>query len=312
MSQMDNNAHKLQIRLMGTIIDVTIFHEKPEPILAEVERLLYRYECRFSANRPDSELMAINDQAGVSSVSVHPDLYELIRLGKAHSCVSGSNLNIAIGPLIQLWRIGFADARKPTDEEISACLDIINPENIILNDDQLSVFLAQKGMKIDLGALAKGYIADKILAYLKGVGVQSALINLGGNVLTMGNAPHQVDGFWRIGIQNPAKKRGENSLVLPIRDQSVVTSGVYERTLTIDGETYHHIFSSETGYPVQSELASLTIIAQKSVDCEIWTTRLFGKKLPEIMGQVAVTQGIEAIAITTDGNIYQSFSKSSF
>ncbi|MDQ0221956.1 FAD:protein FMN transferase [Streptococcus moroccensis] len=302
-----HKAHKLQIKLMGTIIDVTIFHQDPKPILTEVERLLYLYERRFSANRPDSELMVVNDGAGQREISVHPDLYELIKLGKAHSCALGSNLNIAIGPLIQLWRIGFQDAKKPIHEEISQVLALIDPNNIQLDDNRQSVYLLKKGMKIDLGALAKGYIADKLLAYLKTVGVSAALINLGGNVLTMGKAPHQEDGYWRIGIQNPEKTRGINSLVLPIRDQSVVTSGIYERTLTIDGETYHHIFSSETGYPVQSDLASLTIISKRSVDCEIWTTRLFGKSLPAIMGEVALEPNIEAIAIMQDGNIYKSF-----
>ncbi|MGT2667552.1 FAD:protein FMN transferase [Streptococcus rifensis] len=300
-------AQKLQVRLMGTVIDVMIFHQRPQPILAEVERLLYLYERRFSANRPDSELMVVNDCAGQRAVTVHPDLYELIKLGKDHSCAPGSNLNIAIGPLIQLWRIGFQDAKKPSHEEISQVLKLIDPNQIQLDDGKQSVYLLKKDMKIDLGALAKGYIADKLLAYLKEVGVSAALINLGGNVLTMGKAPHQEDGYWRIGIQNPEKARGTNSLIIPIRDQSVVTSGIYERTLTIDGETYHHIFSSETGYPVQSDLSSLTIISKRSVDCEIWTTRLFGKSLPAIMGEVALQPNIEAIAIMQDGSIYKSF-----
>ena len=120
-------------------------------------------------------------------------------------------------------------------------------------------------MKIDLGALAKGYIADRIADFLKAEKVTSALINLGGNVLTFGPALHNPDQKWRIGIQNPKETRNTNLMVLAIRDQSVVTSGIYERTFEIDGKTYHHIFNSQTGYPVSSDLASLTIISSLSV-----------------------------------------------
>ena len=134
---------------------------------------------------------------------------------------------------------------------------------------KIKASFSRKRLKIDLGALAKGYIADRIADYLKAENVTSALINLGGNILTFGPALHNPDQKWRIGIQNPKETRNTNLLVLAIRDQSVVTSGIYERTFEIDGKTYHHIFDSQTGYPVSSDLASLTIISSLSVDGEI-------------------------------------------
>ena len=188
-------AAKRQIRLMGTVIDTWIYHDQPEPILEGAEGLLYQYEKRFSANRPDSELMQINKKAGLEPVSVHPDLYELIKLGQVHSCATNSHLNISIGPLVQLWRIGFSDAKLPTPQEVEARRQLIDPRQIIFNDKAQSVFLQREGMLIDLGALAKGYIADKIMAYLRSEGVPSALINLGGNVLTIGLAPHNPDDY---------------------------------------------------------------------------------------------------------------------
>ena len=117
----------------------------------------------------------------------------------------------------------------PFPEEITLLLDIINPNAIVLSEENQSVFLQEKGMKIDLGALAKGYIADRIADYLKAENVTSALINLGGNILTFGPALHNPDQKWRIGIQNPKETRNTNLLVLAIRDQSVVTSGIYEQ-----------------------------------------------------------------------------------
>ena len=269
-----------RVRLMGTVIDVSIYHEEPEPLLDQVEALLHTYNKRFSANDDSSELMKINKAAGLHSVTVHPELFELIALGKWHSCQPGSHLNIAIGPLIQTWRIGFSDAKLPLPEEIPPLLQIINPNAIVLSEENQSVFLKEKGMKIDLGALAKGYIADRIADFLKAEKVTSAL--------------------------NPKETRNTNLMVLAIRDQSIVTSGIYERTFEINGKTYHHIFDSQTGYPVSSDLASLTIISSLSVDGEIWTTRLFGSSLERIFQEVSSQPNLEAIIVDKDNRCFQT------
>lgn len=297
-------ASSRSLRLMGTIIETKIWHPEAEPILDQVEELLYLYKDRFSANDLTSELMEVNLNAGVQAVPVADDLYELIKLGKEHSLAEGSFLNITIGPLVQSWRIGFSDAKLPSPEVISKMLQFINPSDIELDDQEQTVYLKKEGMAIDLGALAKGYVADKIVDFLKRIGVKAGLINLGGNVLTFGQAPHNPDGCWRIGIQDPQNTRGENALVLNIGEESVVTSGIYERTLTINGMTYHHILSPETGYPMESQLASLTIVSKNSVDGEIWTTRLFGQTINQILKEVEETDGLEAVLIGLDGKIF--------
>ncbi|BDD39087.1 FAD:protein FMN transferase [Streptococcus ruminantium] len=291
------------IRLMGTMIETKIWHEQAETILDQVEELLYLYKDRFSANDLTSELMEVNLNAGVQAVPVTQDLYELIKLGKKHSLAEDSFLNITIGPLVQAWRIGFGDANIPHQEIINEKLKLIDPADIELDDEEQMVYLPKKGMAIDLGALAKGYVADRIVEFLKRMDVVAGLINLGGNVLTFGQAPHNPDGYWRIGIQDPQKVRGENALVLKISQESVVTSGVYERTLTVNGKNYHHILSSETGYPIETNLASLTIISKRSVDGEIWTTRLFGQAIPEIFEMVCQIPEVEAVLIDTEGRI---------
>ncbi|HEL2055421.1 TPA: FAD:protein FMN transferase [Streptococcus suis] len=297
-------ASSRSLRLMGTIIETKIWHPDAEPILDQVEELLYLYKDRFSANDLTSELMEVNLNAGVQAVPVADDLYELIKLGKEHSLAEGSFLNITIGPLVQSWRIGFSDAKLPSPEVISKMLQFINPRDIELDGEEQTVYLRKEGMAIDLGALAKGYVADKIVDFLKRIGVKAGLINLGGNVLTFGQAPHNPDGCWRIGIQDPQKTRGENALVLNIGEESVVTSGIYERTLTVDGQSYHHILSSQTGYPIQSQLASVTIVSKNSVDGEIWTTRLFGQEINQILKEVEETDGLDAVLIGLDGKIF--------
>ena len=292
---MQSASHSL--RLMGASITLTIFHEDAQNLLLQSEQLLHLYKNRFSANDIDSELMEINLQAGKKAVQVHPDLFELIELGKKHSIAANSHLNIAIGPLVQTWRIGFSDAKLPSKEEIQTLLQITNPEEIVLDNSKQEVYLSKVGMRIDLGALAKGYIADKLKEFLEEQGVQSGMINLGGNILTIGENP-TYQRPWRIGIQNPILDRGEHVAVIAISDASVVTSGIYERQLVVDGKTYHHIFDRKTGYPMETELASITIVAEKSVDCEIWTTRLFGQNPYDIIEEIEQQPGLEAFVIT--------------
>lgn len=290
-------------RLMGTTITISLVHEQAELLLQQAFDLLKELEYRFNANSVSSELMEINDQAGLTPVKVHPDLFELIALGLEHSLAPNSHLNISIGPLVQTWRIGFTDAKVPSPIEIEAVLPLIHPRYIQLNPSDSTVFLEKKGMKIDLGCLAKGYSADKVAHFLKEKGVTSALINLGGNILTIGNNQSKNGKPWLIGIQDPSNPRGNHLMTIPITDKSVVTSGIYERHLEINGKDYHHIFDSETGYPVQTDLASLTIVSDKSVDGEIWTTRLFGERAASIMWQVENIDGIEAILIDKEGQL---------
>lgn len=205
--------------------------------------------------------------------------------------------------MVQSWRIGFDDARVPSPQKIQKALALSKPENIILNATKQSVFLSQKGMKIDLGALAKGYIADKIMDYLKSEKVTSAMINLGGNVLVYGDNPRNDKGIWRIGIQNPQKPRGNHIGILTLKNQSVVTSGIYERRLKVGNKEYHHIFDQKTGYPIDTEMASLTILSDLSVDCEIWTTRLFGLPVMQALATIQATPRIEGILITKDNRL---------
>lgn len=288
---------KEQVRLMGTVIDIMIEHEEPIILLHNCVEQLKRYEKRFSANNQASELMAVNLQAGQKEVKVHSDLFELIKLGKEHSLPIESYLNIAIGPLTQAWHIGFEDARVPSQTEIASFLKTIDPKRIHLNELDKSVFL-EKGSSIDLGALAKGYIADLMVADLKRKQVTSGIINLGGNVIVFGNPPNENRDEWYIEVQVPEQAQSKEPFLLKVRDKSVVTSGVYERVLTKDGQIYHHIINPNTGYPVETDVLSLTILSDKSVDGEIWTTRLFGKKAEEMIKEINHTKGIEGIVIT--------------
>lgn len=295
-----------QLHLMGTMIDIVVEGPHAKGLTQLASQRLREYEHRFSANDPSSELGEVNRQAGIKPVKVAPELYHLIEVGQAHSVAAGSHLNIAIGPLVQTWHIGFADARVPTSPEIAAKLQLIDPTKILLMPKTSSVYLTEAGMQIDLGALAKGYIADLVVAELRQLGAENGLLNLGGNVLTFGKGPHE-DGLWRIGIRDPQGSVETLAQLLKLADHSVVTSGIYERKLQQDGHSYHHIFDSRTGQPIATEIASLTIISEDSLSGEIWTTRLFGSPVAEILQTIDQQPDIEGLVILQDGS--QHFSK---
>lgn len=296
-----------RIRLMGTWIDLHVCHAEAKLLVAHSIQKLYDYNERFSANDPSSQLMQVNQRAGHAPMAVDPDLFELIKLGKTQSIASEGRLNIAIGPLVKLWGIGFEGAHRPDDSSIAACLEKIDPRQIKLEEASQEVYLAQEGMEIDLGALAKGYFADRIMDDFIRAGAQSAMINLGGNVKVYGSPPkrpHQTN--WRIGIQDPRKPRGQNCAVLQVHNQSVVTSGGYERHLEVDGHFYQHIFDSRTGYPVENEVASVSVLTDQSVMAEVWTTRLYPMGLAEIQAELAQARDYQALVIDKQGRLLAS------
>ena len=290
------------IYLMGTKISLYIKGEETELLAEKAEEMLIRYNEIFSANSDHSQLGMIKKMAGIAPQKVDEELYELIKTGKKHSLNENSFLNIAIGPLIKLWRIGFTEAHVPDKESIEKVLELLNPELIQLDEENKTVFLQKKGMEIDLGAIAKGYFADKVMEFFKDHGAFSAMVDMGGNVLVHGDSPS--DGSdWNVGIQNPFLPRGNAAALVKIRNQSVVTSGIYERVLEKEGSKYHHIFNSKTGYPMESNIASLTVVADRSLDCDIYTTELFGLDAVSIIRKMNNMKDLGAVVITLDGKL---------
>lgn len=297
----------LNIRLLGTNIKIRILHNDPDIILDKCKQMLEDYNERFSIYNQDSELMNINSSAGHNEVKVKDDLFDLIKMGIAHS-KSNDNLNISIGPLVKLWNIGFEDAIVPNKEDIKQKLKVTDINKIKINTDENSIFLEKEGMEIDLGALAKGYIADRIKEYLISEDVLSALIDLGGNIVTIGLNLDSHDLNWKIGLQDPQDTRGNHLMTLELNDLSIVTSGIYERKLSVESTDYHHIISPKTGYPVDSDMLSLSIISERSVVGEIWTSRLFGMDFSYIEETCQKEANIEAIAVYK-GNIIRHTDK---
>lgn len=285
-------------RALGTVINLTVAEPSSEADLDAGYQLIQHFEDKLTVNRPESEVMSINHAAGIKPVAVPEDTYGLI---KRAVLVSRKHLgfNVAIGPLVKLWKIGFKGANKPSDADIKARLKLIDPERIQLDDEQQTVFLEDVGMEIDLGGIAKGYIADQIKKLWLERGVQTGIIDLGGNVLLVGKSQH-ADGMWNIGVQNPIKPRDVSLGVVHIPEKSIGTSGIYERKLIIDGHEYHHMFDSKTGYPIKNNLASVTIISDQSIDGEMWSTIGFYQGIEDGKKLIESQKNIEAVFITKE------------
>ncbi|AGB77668.1 membrane-associated lipoprotein involved in thiamine biosynthesis [Enterobacteriaceae bacterium strain FGI 57] len=297
----DARVYSYSAVLMGSPILLKLF-EHNEPLASRVFHLIKQYEDLLTVNRAQSQVMDINHAAGLNPVSVSRPVYALIKCAKAASLVPGGAFNLAIGPLVKRWKIGFKGDSVPPADDIARLLTLTDPHNVVLDDAQSSVFLTRAGMEIDLGAIAKGYIADRVRDYLRQQGVTLGLINLGGNVQTLGSP----EGGWSIGLKKPFAQ--DNALLgaIEVVNKSVVTSGVYERFFELDGRRYHHILDPRTGYPLDNELDSVTIIARESLDCDLWTTLIYGMGVEKGVEALRGRPDIEAIFVTKQREIILS------
>jgi FAD:protein FMN transferase len=288
--------------VLGTVGRITV-HDKVNPeILDQAFKAIAEIENKMTITAEDSEVIRVNNAAGRDFVPVSDETFYVVKEGVRFSDLSDGRFDITIGPLVQLWGIGSDNPRLPSEKEINERLPLINYRNIQLDEDNKQIKLTVPGMVMDLGGIAKGHAADEVRKFLLDNGIKHALINLGGDIWAMNTRP---DGSpWRIGIQNPDTTRGAYMGILDVTNQTVVTSGIYERFFHKDGRDYHHIFSTEDGYPVENSLASLSIITDSAIAADALSTAVFAMGLEEGMRFVNNLEGVEAIFITRDSGVY--------
>ncbi len=286
---------------MGSPVLLKLFENNPG-LARQVFRLIAQLETIFTVNRTQSEVMAINHAAGEQPVAVSPAVFNLIQIAHTVSTLPDSAFNFAIGPIVKRWKIGFQGNSVPPAADITALLPLTNPHQVVLDAAAQTVYLPQRGMEIDLGAIAKGYIADRVQQWLRQQGITQALINLGGNVQTLGSPPHEPQG-WHIGLKKPFADDNTLLGVIAVQEKSVVTSGIYERYFEQQGRCWHHIFDPRTGYPLDNELLSVTVISDRSLDGDIYTTLLYGMGTEQGLNWLASQSDIDAIFVTRDRQI---------
>ena len=284
---------------LDTLCTVTLYEPADPELLDEAFALIAAEEALLSRTVEGSDVWRVNQAAG-ESVTVSEDTAELISLGLEYSELSGGVFDVTVGRLTELWDFGGAD-HVPDAAELSPVLASVDYHNLRL--DGSTVTLSDPEARLELGAVAKGYIADRVAQLLKEEGAKSAVIDLGGNVVTLGQKP---DGeAWKIGVQQPfgAERSELIGLIRAEGDLSLVTSGVYERNFQRDGVLYHHILDPRTGFPADTDVIGVTVVSHSSARGDALSTVCLllgmeeGSRLleadPDVLGAVWVDKAGE-------------------
>ena len=279
---------------MDTAMDFTVYGDAS--LLDETKALISSLEERVSVTGEHSDIYAIN-HTGNSKLS--GNAAELMEQALVLCRRTDGALDISVYPVVRAWGFTTGNYQVPGEETIQSLLPLVDYTKIQYDASTGSVALP-KGMEIDLGSIAKGYAGQLAAQMLRERGVQSALLNLGGNVQTVGAKP---DGSpWQIGIKDP---QGEDAMmVLSVEDQAVVTSGGYERYFEQDGQTYWHIMDPSTGHPADSGLISVTIVGDQGAICDGLSTSLFVMGLEKAADLWAQSHDFEAVFVTASGEVY--------
>ncbi|MCM1226197.1 MAG: FAD:protein FMN transferase [Clostridium sp.] len=282
---------------MDTYMTITAYGENSETALKQAEEKVSELENLWSVTDENSEIYSINHSNG-QSVSVSLETAELLDFSLNISELTDGALDCTIYPILTEWGFTTSEYKIPTDEKISELLDNTGYEKINLNGNNVVI---PKNMQIDLGAVGKGCTGDLVTEVLKENGIESALLDLGGNIQTIGTKPDGTD--WKLGLRSPFDEG--NFATLEVSDCAVITSGGYERYFVgDDGETYWHILDPKTGKPVHSGLVSVTVVGKEGRLCDALSTSLFVMGLEKAENLWKQRDNFEMILVTDDGEIY--------
>lgn len=287
--------------LMDTIIEITAYGSNKEAAVKEAFKEFKRIQAISDHFNPESQVSEINRMAGVAPVHVDHDLVVMIMDSIEISKKTDGAFDISLGPLSELWGIGHKDNFVPTQEEIDKVLLLVDYRQIQIDGDNDTVFLKQKGMKLDLGGVAKDYAINRAVKALKAQGITSALVNAGGDIQVIGTKP---DGKpWRIGVQDPRNSEKVIAKVTLSDWNMLQTSGDYQRYFIKDGIRYSHILNPKTGRQ-PAEVASVTLVYNSSdIQGDIASSGFLVLGLDRGMKALQNFPGAEAIFVTTDGKV---------
>ncbi len=263
----------------------------------EVSAMLVRITNEMSMNK-GSDLFEVNT-AAPQDARVSCETADVLQTALSLAALTNGAFDPTIGPVSSLWDIS-GNPRVPSKEELDKAVKLVDYAGIAL--DSTTVTLARKGMMLDLGGIGKGYAADLAVRIYKKYGVQSALLNLGGNIYAYGSKTDGSD--YRIGLRNPSGSENDYYAVIPASDTSIVTSGTYERFFESGGVTYHHLFDPQTGYPANNGLAAVTVVCESSTKADALSTALFVMGLDDGLKFAQALDDIEAVFVTQDNQVY--------
>jgi thiamine biosynthesis lipoprotein len=242
-----------------------------------------------------SDVVKINESAGIGPVTVDEDVFKMLQLAQDYNQFTEGEFDVTIGPLMDLWGFGRETQKVPTVVELQKTLALVDSSKLILNEEMLTAFLSQKEMNLDLGAVAKGYAVEKAAQVLREEGVEKALINAGGNIRVIGEKDKHT--AWKIGIQDPRDSSGLMG-ILSLNNEAAVTSGDYNRLVEIEGKSYHHLLSAQTGYPAINNM-SVTVVCPDAGQADLLSTSLFLLEPQQALEAVSRINNVEVVIITT-------------
>lgn len=286
---------------LDTVISIQIYDSHDEDLIRTCQSMCEEYEAKFSRTIETSEVAQINAAAG-APVEVSDDTVKLIKKGIYYGEMSDGAFDITIGSVSSLWDFKAEEPAPPAPEAIAEAVKHVNFRKIMIDGNTIK--LLDPSAKLDLGAIAKGYIADRLKEYLRKEGVRHALINLGGNVLAIGG--RQDGSPFQIGVQKPFDESGNYITAVALNNKSVVTSGTYQRCFVKDDILYHHILYPSSGNPCNNGLNSVTIITDSSLTADALSTTCFLLGPEEGMRLVNQLDNVDAIFINTDNEITYS------
>lgn len=296
---------KRTLKLMGNRFEITVVAndsvEANKYIDLAVEEIS-RIEKLISSWDSNSQTSEINRNAGIKPVKVDRELYDLIERSIAISKITDSAFDISYASMDRIWKFDGSMTEMPSEEEVKKSVAKVGYQNILLNTEDVSVFLKLPGMKIGFGAIGKGYAADMAKELLIKKGVVAGIINASGDMNTWGKQPN--GNLWKVAITNPLDKSKAFGL-LPIKEGAVVTSGNYEKFVTFNGQRYSHIIDPRTGYPTKGIL-SVTVFSSKAELADALATSIFVMGVETGIDRINQLAKTECIIIDDAGNIYKS------
>ena len=286
------SARTEQAFLLDTIVTVTYYRARDREAVLDALALCRLSELVFSRTDPESELFWLN---GAGSGMVSPELREVLALALEYCEMSGGRYDVTMGGVSALYDFS-GEAHVPDGAALAEAVSHVGWEKVSIAGD--TVTLGDPEAVLDLGSVAKGWIADRMKEKLIERGVQHAIISLGGNILCLGGKP---DGTaYRVGIQYPERDSTALAATVAVREESVVTSGVYERFFVEDGVTYHHILDPETGLPLQNGLLAVSVVGPCSARCDALSTVCFALGPEAGLALIDSLEGYEALFIRSD------------
>ncbi len=284
--------------LFDTIVSVKLrYAGDASSVLDDAFSLCEHYDRLFDRFTSGSDIYRINHSGG-TPVEVDPDTADLISIALEYAELSGGRFDISCGNVTKLWDFNSAMPSIPDPESLKNALETTGWQKIVLDGNSVTV---PAGTELDFGGIAKGYIADKLAEFLKSRGVQSAIINLGGNVYALGDKDGQP---FKVGIQSPHDSG--NIGYVNVYDCSVVTAGSYQRWFELNGAVYHHILDLTSGMPADTGVESVTVIATSSAEADALATICFILGVEDGMRLIDSLDDTEALFVTDDGRIHMT------